>query len=350
MTEKPIHVLFTVPPGGTRDELWTTESRKLAESLGYDVAFSPHEVKPADAVWADMLQGVDALITTWGAPRLTAAVLAKADALKIVGHAAGSVAGIVSPDLFARGIRVVTANPVMAYNVAVWSLMMTLVGRRQLLDCAKLGPFSAMRWDNREDLGDLRNAVISIWGYGDIAQRFIHMLQPLEPRRILVHDDYLTPAMAAAAGVEKVGFDELFRQGDVIHLLAALTETNLGRVGQAQLAAIRNGAVLLNTGRAGLIQQDALLAELRKSRFTAAFDVHYQEPPPPDYPFFALPNVILTPHCAGASAYGAALYVPHVLREFDRFFRGQPLQSEISEKRAATMTQEWLAKRSTKKG
>ena len=337
-------VLFTAPPGPVRDKLWTEEARKLAESLGCDVALNPHVSNPGETVWADMLRGIDALITTWGAPRLTVAVLAKADSLKIVGHAAGSVAGIVSPDLYARGIRVVTANPVMAYNVAVWSLMMTLVGRRQLLDYAKLGPFSGLRWERREDGGDLRDAVIAIWGYGDIAQRLIRMLRPLEPRRIIVHDDYLTHPMAGAAGVEKVDFDELFRQGDVIHLLAALTEKNLDRVGSSQLAAIRDGAVLLNTGRADLVQPAALLDELRKNRFTAISDVHYQEPTPPDYPYSALPNVILTPHCAGGSGFGNGLYVPHVLREFDRFFSGQPLQSEITAERAASMTREALVR------
>jgi phosphoglycerate dehydrogenase-like enzyme len=333
-----------------RDSLWTEEARQLAASLEYEVTLNPHAQKLDEAAWADMLQGVEALITTWGAPRLTAAVLARAEALRIVGHAAGSVGPIVSPDLYARGIRIVSANPVMAHGVAEWSLMMTLVAWRRLPDYAKLGPFRPLDWDGKAMARDLREATVAIWGYGDIARRLIRMLRPLEPGRILVHDDYLSAAAAAAEGVEKVAFDDLFRRGDVIHLLAALTEKSLDRVGAAQLAAIRDGSVLLNTGRADLVQEDALLAELRRNRFTAIFDVHYHEPLPPEDPVCALPNVILTPHCAGGGSVGGrSRYVPHVLREFERFFAGQPLEGEITAARAANMTQESLVRHGQQK-
>jgi phosphoglycerate dehydrogenase-like enzyme len=340
-------LFLSAPPGDLRNALWTEDARQLADSLGYDVAFNPHTNKPDEATWAEMLQGVAALITTWGAPRLTAAVLAKASALKVVGHAAGSVGPIVSPDMYARGIRITSANPVMAHGVAEWSLMMTLVGWRRLPDYAKIGPFRPLDWKGKSMPRDLRNATVSIWGYGDIARRLIRMLRPLEPGRILVHDDYLTADAAAAEGIEKSAFDDLFRRGDVIHLLAALTEKTIDRVGAAQLGAIRSGAVLINTGRADLVQEEALLAELRKNRFTAIFDVHYHEPLPPDDPMCALPNVILTPHCAGAG--DKSLYVPYVLGEFERFFAGRPMEGEVTAERSANMTQEALVRHGQQK-
>jgi phosphoglycerate dehydrogenase-like enzyme len=319
-------------------DFWTAEARALADALGFDVALNPHAGKPDEATWAGMLRGVDALMTTWGAPRLTAGVLAGADALRIVGHAAGSAAELVSPELFRRGIRLVTANPVMAQSVAEWALMMTLVGRRHLLDYAQFGTSRPLVWERREQAFDLAGATVAVWGWGDVAQRLVRMLKPVGPARILVCDDFLTPAAAAAAaGAEKVAFDRLFREGDTIHLLAALTEKNLGRVGAAELAAIRDGAVLINCGRADVVQEAALLAELRKNRFTAILDVHFAEPPAADDPIRNLPNVILTPHCAGASTR-LDRYVLHVLREFDRFFAGKPLESEIGAERAVNMT------------
>jgi phosphoglycerate dehydrogenase-like enzyme len=335
-------LFFTASPGDMRNGLWTEEAIQLANALGYDVTSNPHTHRPDEAGWAEMLRGVEALITTWGAPRLTAAVLAHADSLRIVGHAAGSVGPIVSPDLYARGIRITSANPVMAHGVAEWSLMMTLVGWRRLPEYARLAAGNAMAWGKRECVRGLRNATIAIWGYGDIARRLVRMLRPLATARILVHDDYLTDAMAEADGVQKVAFDDLFREGDVIHLLAALTEKSIDRVGAAQLAAIKDNAVLINTGRADLVQEVPLLEELRKNRFTAIFDVHYHEPLPPDDPFCVLPNVVLTPHCAGGGQTG--FYVPFVLREFERFFAGQPLEGEVTAARAANMTQETLVR------
>jgi phosphoglycerate dehydrogenase-like enzyme len=333
---------FTAPPGAKRDTLWSSGAIAKAAALGYEVRLNPHAHKLEEPEWAELLQGVEALITTWGAPRLTAAVLAKADALKVVGHAAGSVGPIVSPEMYARGIRITSANPLMAHGVAEWSLLMSLLGQRRLIDYAKLGAGSPMIWDRRGRCRDLRDTTIAIWGYGDIASRLVKMLKPFLPGRILVHSTYLSDAQAAADGVVKVGFDELFAQGDVIHLLAALTEKNIDRVGAAQLASIRDDAVLINTGRADLVQQAPLMAELRKNRFTAIFDVHYHEPLPPDDPMCALPNVVLTPHCAGAGDQG--LYVPFVLEEFERFFSGRPMEGEVTAERSANMTQEALVR------
>lgn len=330
-------IVFAAPPGAIRDKLWSEQARQTAERLGLVVRLNPHAGPMGPADWAALFSEADAIITTWGSPRLNGAVLGQNRRLRIVGHAAGSVAGVVSAELFSRGVRVVTANRVMARAVAEWSLMMTLVGRRQLTEYAQL-PGSTLRWERRELAGGLHDATIAIWGFGDVARQFVGMLAPLRPGRIIVHSEYLSAAEAESLGVEKVGFDELFVRGDVIHLLEGLTPQTAGRVGPAQLAAIRDGAVLINAGRANLVQAEALLAEAGKGRFLTILDVHYTEPPPEDDPFRRLPNVILTPHCAGGP--GAELYVGTVLEEFGRFFRGEPLQFEITAERAATMTDE----------
>ena len=150
----------------------------------------------------------------------------------------------------------------------------------------------------------------------------------------------MTDEEAVDLGVRKVGLNELFASADIIHTLASLTEYNRGRIGAEQLGRIRNGAVLINAGRAALIQQEALLAELNKERFSDILDVHYMEPLPADSPFRQMSNVILTPHNAG---FGSTdLYVECVLDEFDRFFRSKPLQHEVTLERAKLMTDETL--------
>ena len=118
-------IFFMAPPGDTRDWFWRGTSRQRAEELGFDVRFNDQPAPDSAAGWADLLPGVEALLTTWGSPRLDADVLRKADALRIVGHVGGSVSPIVSQDLFDRGVRVCTANPLMARTVAEYGLMMT---------------------------------------------------------------------------------------------------------------------------------------------------------------------------------------------------------------------------------
>ena len=336
MRNKDVNVFFTMKPSPVREELWGQAAQDRAADLGFNVRLNPHEGKMTVEQWAEALAGVEALITTWGAPRLDEAALARNSTLKIVGHAGGAVSGLVSPGLYARGVRVVTANAVMAQMVAEWSLMVTQLGWHRFLDYSGIGTAQDLRWAHRLLARGMQEATIAIWGYGDISRRLVRLLQPLGPKEILVHSAHLQPEQAAEAGVTLVEFDELFERGDIIHLLGAMTERNTGKVGPSQLAKIKDNAVLVNAGRAHLVQEAALLAELRKARFVAILDVHYREPLPDDSPFRGLPGVILAPHLAGRGKDG--LYVVHVLDEFDRFFHGKPLTSEISPERAASMS------------
>jgi phosphoglycerate dehydrogenase-like enzyme len=159
---------------------------------------------------------------------------------------------------------------------------------------------------------------------------------------VLVHDPYLTDAAAAALGIEKVTFEDLVEQSDILHTLTGLTEANKGKLDSAMLARMKTGATIINAGRAPLVEKNALLEALQSRRISAILDVHYREPVPPDDPFLGLPNVIMTPHCAGRP--GRDRYVPLVLHEFDRFFKGQPLQHEISRERAMNMTDATLVR------
>lgn len=336
MANKDVNVFFTLGTGSLREEFWGDVAQRRADELGFTVRLNPkHGPQPPD-YWAEAFEGVEALITTWGAPKLDETVLARNTTLKIVGHAAGAVAGLVSPALYERGVRVVTANAIMAQTVAEWCLMTTQIGSNRFLEYAGIGSIRPMRWEDRQMATSMHNTTVAIWGYGQISSRLIRLLQPLAPKEILVYSGHLQPHEAEEIGVTLVDFDALFERGDIIHLLGALTERNVGKVEASQLAKIKDDSLLINAGRAMLVDEAALLAELRKNRFRAFFDVYYKEPLPEDSPLRGLPNVVLTPHLAGRGTEG--LYVPHALEEFDRFFRGEPLTSEVSPERAAMMT------------
>jgi len=337
-------IFFMAHPGHLQDWFWRGRSKERAGELGCEVRLNPREAPLTGEEWAELLVGVEALLTTWGSPRLDEAVLSRNTTLRIVGHVGGSLAQIVSPELYARGVRVCTANTLMARTVAEWSLMMTLVGLRRMIRYAQFGMGGpGLSWAERETTVVVQDAMVGIWGYGDVARWFIKLLRPFEPREIMVHDGYLTPEVAAAEGLRKVEFDELFERADLIHCLTSLTAANKGRIGPEQLAMIRDDAVLLNCGRAALIQEEALIEELRKNRFTAIMDVYETEPLAEDHPYREMPNVILTPHNAGCGR--DAYYLGAMLDEFDRFFRGEPLRMEVTQERALVMTDSSLMRR-----
>jgi phosphoglycerate dehydrogenase-like enzyme len=335
-------LFFTCQPGIVHGELWSPYSQQRAAELGLSVHMNPRTERLSPDEWAELLAEEEAVITTWGAPRFDAAVLARNSRLRFVGHAAGSVANLVSDELYDRGVRVVTANAIMARSVAEWCLTATMLAARGFLDYAKFGGSEPPKRESRDAIVGLADLTIGVWGFGDVVRVLLDMLAPLEAGQILVCDDYLSFEEAERRGIRKVDLATLARESDILHTLTGLTYETKGAMDMTHLALLRDGATVVNAGRAPLIEREAFLAELQSGRLRAILDVHYQEPPPAGDAFVVLPNVIMTAHCAGRGSRGR--YVACVLEEYDRFLRGEPLRHEISRERAQRMTNADLVK------
>jgi phosphoglycerate dehydrogenase-like enzyme len=106
----------------------------------------------------------------------------------------------------------------------------------------------------------------------------------------------LTESSAKAKGVQRVNKDELFATSDVVTIHLALSERTRGIVGLKEIALLKDGAILINTARASLVDEDAMLGRLEQGTISAGLDVYSIEPLPADHRFRGLPNVVLTPH------------------------------------------------------
>jgi phosphoglycerate dehydrogenase-like enzyme len=102
-------------------------------------------------------------------------------------------------------------------------------------------------------------------------------------------------------------------------------------MGVKEFALLQDGAIFINTARSHLVDQDALLAELRSGRIQAALDVFDEEPLQPNHPFLMLENVIVTPHVAGASRQARLRQGNTVLAEIQRFLAGEPLLYPVTQ-------------------
>jgi D-3-phosphoglycerate dehydrogenase len=103
-----------------------------------------------------------------------------------------------------------------------------------------------------------------------------------------------------SGGVEPVARDELLRQSDYVVLACPLSPETRGMIGTRELSLMRKGSFLINVARGAVTNEDDVLSALRSGHLGgAAIDVFAEQPLPPDHPFFALDNVILTPHLAG---------------------------------------------------
>ena len=347
MTEQPKIVFMNQNPG-VLDWFYRGPSKRRATELGWDIRVNETGGPLEPEQWAEMIADCTALLTTWGSPKLDDAILAHNDVLRIIAHVGGSVAAVVPDSVFDRGIRVSTANPLMARSVAEHCIMLMLMGMRRAHDHIKLGTRSeTMRHYKDWAIRVPQDCTIGIWGFGDIASYVLDMLGPFEPKEVLVVSGHLSDEDAAARGMRKVEFDALFEQSDVVFTLAGMTVGNTGRVGAEQLRALKSGSVIINVGRAPLIQPDALLAELQRGRITGVFDVFEREPLPEDHPYNDLHNVILSPHYAGTGR--DAHYMAVMLDEIERLFNGEELQYEVRASRAREMTDMGAVREAQKK-
>jgi phosphoglycerate dehydrogenase-like enzyme len=322
-------------PGDKRREiLWNADARETARRLGFKCHLTPAPRTVCPTQWPELIGDVDALLTSWGAVQLTDDVLPSSMRLKVVAHAAGSVEPIVSTAIFDRGIRLLSANRYMASSVAQWSLMMTLAGLRRLTEVSQIGLHG--RFHRGMNFRAMDQTTVGIWGFGDIARELIKLLKSLGTKNIIIYSDFLLPEQADALGVQKVDFDALFEQSDVLHLCESLREDTFERVTQKQLSKMKSQAILINAGRAHLVRERDLLDALQAGHVFAVLDVHYQEPLPAGSPFRQLDNVILTPHIAGLA--GQDRYVSIMLEQIDCVLNNQCSDYEITAQRAARMT------------
>lgn len=119
-------------------KLWSRDAEAAAERLGFQLDLL--RTAPAGiGGWNRLLRGYDGAVTSWGAPQFNAELLEGNTRLRIVGHAAGSVADLVSDELFARGIKVVSANDTMAGSVAEWCLAASILGFGRALEFLRFG-------------------------------------------------------------------------------------------------------------------------------------------------------------------------------------------------------------------
>ena len=138
---------------------------------------------------------------------------------------------------------------------------------------------------------------------------------------VIGHDPYLS---AAPDGIPLQPLDTLLARADIVSIHCKLTPESEGLIGRAEIARMKPGAILINTARARIVDEGALLEALQERRLGGAgLDVFHEEPLPDDSPFLRLENVTLTPHLAGASSSVVRRHSDMVLGDILRLNRGE---------------------------
>lgn len=293
---------------------------------------------PTPEALAGALARAQVLVTGWGVPRLDGLAdwSAARSPLRLLAHSAGTVKQLLPVEALERGLLVSHANESLADAVAEFTLGAIIVAWRNAFASAEryqAGREGVPIVSQRE----IRGSTVGIIGASAIGRRMLGLLRPLGAR-LLLADPYAAPTLAAEHGAVLVGLDELLRASDIVSLHAPVTPETLGMLGAAEFAAMRPGALFVNTARGRLIDHEALLGELRSGRLSALLDVtDPSEPLPPDSPFFQLENCVLFPHIAGASLEARRRQSRITIDEILRFLAGEPLQHQVTRGRWDTM-------------
>jgi phosphoglycerate dehydrogenase-like enzyme len=280
-----------------------------------------------------LLQGAVACLTGWGTPPFDPAARLRHPQLALVAHSAGSVRTLVPARLFDDGIRVTHAASKIAASVAEFVVAEALLAMRGIHRLHH-GLRNGGEWqDVRAAIPQrlLGGRTIGIVGAGYVGRAVIRLLVPFGCR-VLAVDPFLDDSGAAALGVTRVRLNDMLAQSDVISLHAPVLPETRRMIGAGELALLRLGTLFINTARAQLVDEAALLAEIRSGRIEAALDVFDDEPLPPDSPFRdpMLANVTISPHAAGHTEEVHLSQGQAMVDEIGRLLRREPLHHEVS--------------------
>lgn len=281
---------------------------------------------------ARLLGGADVLLTGWGCPRIDADVLARAPRLRAIVHAAGSVKGHVDPGCWEHGLVVSTAADANAVPVAEFTVAMVLLAGKsvpRLEGTYRAGRAHIDLVTTATAIGNYRRRV-GVVGASRIGRRVLRLLRAYD-LDLACSDPYLTAAGATELGVPALELDELVARSDVLSLHAPAVPATRHMIDRRRLALLPDGATLINTARGSLVDEDALVDELTAGRLSAVLDVTGADagPLPPDSPLWDLPNVVLTPHVAGAAGNELLRLGDWAVEEIGRFAAGEPFLGPV---------------------
>lgn len=234
--------------------------------------------------------------------------------------------------LFSRGIRLALTPEGTTVGVAEHAILL-------MLAACKLLPYADRELrEGRFHVNALRpfsyelsGRTIGYLGFGRIGQAVAHRLRNFDCTAIY-HDPALTDddERDRTLSAHRVSFEALLAECDVLSLHLPLTAATRGLLGAAAIARMKPTAIVVNTARGGIVDEDALADALASGRLAAAgLDVFAQEPPVTTHRLFALRNVIVTPHISAGTRDALTTKMRAAFANIERYFRGEALANEV---------------------
>lgn len=275
----------------------------------------------------DALDGAEGLIVDVGTP-VTERVLREARSLRVVGRAG---TGVDNVDVAAAEDHGVVVTNVPSYGideVATHTLSLLLAAIRRIPAYDRSTRDGEWDWEVGHPTERTRGRTLGLVGFGDIPQRFARKASGLD-LEIVASDPNVDATTMAHLGVERVPFEELLTRSHYVSLHAPLYEGTRGMFDADAFERMRDDAVLVNTARGGLVDEEALAAALDAGEIDAAAVDVLTEEPPTDSPLLGREDTIVTPHAGWYSETARETLNRTVAADVARVLRGEEPENRV---------------------
>ena len=314
-----------VIPGLTLAKIAEADVERMRQAAGAnaEVLVCGHRQAADNAADVDVILGL-----------VSPELLARAPKLQWVQSISSGVDSFMYPEFINSPVILTSEKGLVGEHLADHGFGLLLSLTRQLAAARDLGPAS---WEHRQGLRrdelELSGLAMGIVGYGGTGRAMAKRAVAFGMQVRAVDRDPVSPDAALARVETPTEFGELLAWSDVLAICCPLTRETRGMLDSKALALLKPGAFLVNVTRGEIMDEAALVDALRSGRLRGAgLDVAPREPLPEDSELWHLPNVIMTPHTAGASQYRAQRNLDRFVENLRRFARGEALEGVIDKR------------------
>jgi len=283
-----------------------------------------------DSEVLEKVRDVDIILTEWGA--ISSKVIKAGTKLKLIVTIRSGYENINVQVAHEKGIDVSISPSRLAEPVADMAIALMLSEVRGILRRNLRSNKGAWVEEiyNDESHSALCNLKVGLVGYGGIARAMAKRLIQGFGCEVCAYEKITPPEVLEKDGVEQVELEELCRNCDIISVHARLVPENWHMIGKKQFELMKPNAIFINTARAGLVDEEALILALKKQQIRGAgLDVYEIEPLPLDSPLLQMDNVTLMPHSAGITSDIIKNSLKIIIKELERFLRAEPLKFNV---------------------
>ena len=273
------------------------------------------------------------VIFSWGAKRdVMEHLLAQTPNLKWIHSRSAGLDSLLFPALIESPVPLTNGRGVFSQSLGEFVLAAVLYFAKDFRRMIRNQ--EAGRWE-QFNVHEISGQTMGIVGYGDIGRACAWRAKAMGMKVLAVRR---RPEQSAGdQNVERVyGFDglhEMIRQCDYVVAAAPLTPETKSLIGDAEFAAMKPSAIILNVGRGPVIDEPAMLAALQSGQIRGAgLDVFTVEPLPAGHPFYSMENVLLSPHCSDNTQDWLEQAMLFFYRNLDRFQKGEPLENVVDKR------------------